>query len=440
MSFENAKISWSVKQLCKMVDNGRINLDHIIQRTVVWNKAKKSLLIHSLMISFPVPQIFAKRDEELDESSKKNNTYYIMDGKQRLYGAIYQYVKGEYSLTELPPVTYVNDTTNEECTIDVSGKRFDELPEELQDTILSSTISVCYFPNLIEPTETAELFRRLNNGQGLSAKSRTLSSCQNLYELLDIGSHDIFSEMLSEKARANKNQIPLVMKIWTMLNMSISEISFESRIFNPMLEQKEHIPDEEVFIMNTVMDYALDTYEVLMNRKEKKLAKKMFRETHFVSLIPFFKLASDSEISENEFADWVHEFFNVLDRTSIDENYNQACLSGVSKTESICVRHEALEKSYENFFAISDILDEIEQLPEEHSEEEREIEEVSEGLEPESEEVSEMETVDEISEEKSDESEGNLEEDNRDQESVGENPTPDKGDNELQEDEQFADV
>lgn len=341
----------------------------------------------------------------------------------------------------------MDDTTNEECTIDASGKRFDELPEELQDTILSSTISVCYFPNLIEPTETAELFRRLNNGQSLSTKSRTLASCQNLYELLDIGSHDIFSEMMSEKARSNKNEIPLVMKIWTMLNMPISEISFESRIFNPMLEKKEHIPDDEVFVMNTVMDYAMDVHKVLLDRKQKKLAGKMYKETHFISLIPFFKKAADTEIAEEKFADWIKEFFGTLDKTSISDIYNESCAGGVAKSVNIALRDEELSKSYEEFF--KDVSEEVvPKLVEKYSVEESEQieEEISEEQEPELEEVPEIiseesEVIsEEIPETIPEERGGNLEESSRDEESVGENPTSDDNNTELQGDEQFTDV
>ena len=89
-------------------------------------------------------------------------------------------LKDEFSLTELKPIPYLDENGNENA-VDISGKQFSELEEELQDIISDAMITVKYFDNL-DQYQKAEMFRRLNNGKPLSAKNRTLASAKNIKE------------------------------------------------------------------------------------------------------------------------------------------------------------------------------------------------------------------------------------------------------------------
>lgn len=42
MSLEKANITWTAKQLYNMVKSGKINFDHIVQRSYVWERSRKS--------------------------------------------------------------------------------------------------------------------------------------------------------------------------------------------------------------------------------------------------------------------------------------------------------------------------------------------------------------------------------------------------------------
>ncbi len=345
MSLEHASITWSAKQLSSMVKNGKIDFNHIVQRSYVWERSRKSALIESMIIGYDIPKVYAKRT---GNGKRGGNVYGILDGKQRL-STVKQFFNDEFALTELPPVTYLDEELGEMQTTNISGRKFSELPTGLQDLLQTITFNVVYYDNLTKEEER-ELFKRLNAGKPLSTKSKVLASCPNIEELLDIGSHDIFSEMLTEKAIDNKNQVTLVMKSWCMLNMQISMVSFETKQFNPLLEQQTHISDEESYILATVFDYAMDVHKILSDNKQKKLASKMYKETHFISLIPYFKKASDIGIEEFLFADWLKEFYGTLDKTSISDSYNEASNNGVSKTFNIMIRNEALKESFYDFF------------------------------------------------------------------------------------------
>lgn len=362
MGFENASITWGAKQLAAMVKNERIVFGNIIQRSYVWERARKSLFIHSLAIGVPIPPTYAKRFD--DGSGKRNsNVYDMLDGKQR-FSTVAEFINNELVLTELPPVTFYNELTDEQETEDISNKTFEELSEGLQEKIKNARISVVYFDNLTKEEER-ELFKRLNNGKPLSTKSRVLASCRDIEGLLDIGSHELFAEMLTEKALDNKNQVSIVMKIWCMMNQDIADVSFESKNFNPLMETTE-ISEEERLEMVQVFDLIMNTHTVLMERKEKKVAKKLYTETHLVSLVPYFAQAVSDGIDEERMSDWLVEFFKPVDGdTSVSEDYNNASGSGSAKSVNIQLRNSALEDSFAEFFKVDGSEDSETLIPDE---------------------------------------------------------------------------
>ncbi len=345
MSLEKANISWSAKQLKAIVMNEKANFDHLAQRGYVWEKARKSAFIESMILGYPIPPIFAKRT--CDGTEKRvNNIYYILDGKQRL-STVNEYLNDEFELTTLPTVSYMDDDIGEECKCDITGKKFSELPDALQSHLNTVMFNVIYFDNLTKEEER-ELFKRLNNGKPLSTKSRLLASCKDIEGLLDIGSHKLFDEMLTDKSKENKNQVALVMKSWCMINMDINDVSFESKAFNPILEKAEVSEAEKINMVN-VFNLVVDTHTMLVNTKRKKIAKKLYTETHLISLMPYFNKAVESDIGCGMMADWITEFFDA-DGASVSEVYNEACSGGSAKNVNILSRHNELEDSYNEFF------------------------------------------------------------------------------------------
>lgn len=346
MSLEKASIVWSAKQLAGMVKNGKINFDHIIQRSYVWEVARKSSLIESMILGYPIPAVFAKR---MDDGSGKrgSNTYFIMDGKQRL-STVKEFLNDEFALSKLAPVTYFDTESDKEMTIDVSGMKFSELPDGLKDFLNTVTFAVTYFDNLTKDEER-ELFKRLNNGKPLSTKARTLASAKDIEGLLDIGSHKLFEEMLTEKSRANKNQVTIVMKIWTMLNRDVENISFASKDFNPQIEKTE-ITDGEKLELVKVFDYVVNIHEELVENKEKDVAKKLYTETHLVSLIPYVKQSIENGVSEAMFGEFLTNFFKTENDSDIYTKYMEACSNGIARNASVVARHNALGESYRSFF------------------------------------------------------------------------------------------
>jgi hypothetical protein len=326
-----------------MMEKDTISFKNVVQRSFVWEKHRMSELIWSIIMGYPIPPIYAERGESVNDKLK---IYDVMDGQQR-NTTIYKYLKDEFALTQLKPIPYL-DENGDEQTIDISGKKFSELEEELQDVIKDATITVKYFDNL-DQTQKAEMFRRLNNGKPLSTKSRTLASAKNIGSLLNIGSHKLFHEMLTEKSKANKNQAVIVVKAWTMLNKQIDDVSFASKEFNPMIENVD-ITEQEKAELISVFDYVVNVHDELVENKEKDVARKVYTETHFVSLIPYVNKAIENGISEAMFGEFLINFFKTENNSETYTKYMDATSNGVARNASIMARHEALGESYEEFF------------------------------------------------------------------------------------------
>ena len=344
LKIEGSSITWTCKQIVKMMDKDTISFKNVVQRSFVWEKHRMSELIWSIIMGYPIPPIYAERGESVNDKVK---IYDVMDGQQR-NTSIYKYIKDEFALTQLKPIPYLDENGNE-CTVDISGKKFSELEEELQDIIRDATITVKYYDDL-DQAQKAEMFRRLNNGKPLSTKSRTLASAKNIGSLLNIGSHKLFHEMLTEKARANKNQAVIVTKVWTMLNREVENISFASKDFNPQIEQME-ISDREKLELNSVFDYIVNVHEELVENKEKDVARKLYTETHLVSLIPYVsKTMASGNISEAMFGEFLVGFFKTENDSDVYAKYMEACSNGIARNASIVTRHNALGKYYDGFF------------------------------------------------------------------------------------------
>ena len=347
LKIEGSSITWTCKQIVKMIEKDTISFKNVVQRSFVWEKQRMSELIWSIIMGYPIPPIYAERGESVNDKIK---IYDVMDGQQR-NTSIYKYIKDEFALTELKPIPYLDENGNE-CEIDISGKKFSELEEELQDIIRDASITVKYYDDLTQD-QKAEMFRRLNNGKPLSAKSRTLASARNIGSLLNIGSHKLFDEMLTEKSKANKNQAVLVVKAWTMLNREVEDISFASKDFNPMIEEVE-ISDREKLELNSVFNYIVNVHDELMNNKEKAVARKLYTETHLVSLIPYVSKSMESNISEAMFGEWLISFFKTENDSETYTKYMEATSNGVARNASVVARHEALGESYKDFFKVEE--------------------------------------------------------------------------------------
>ena len=128
-------INWTAKALTNQMEKGKVNYDNAVQRNLVWDIEKKSLLIHSMIYGYAVPAMYFTRDE--------NGVYDSLDGKQRS-NAIGEFLHDEFALSIDTPVV-VDDNG---CVEDVSGMYFSQLPEWVQDRIRDYNLTIYYYEDM----------------------------------------------------------------------------------------------------------------------------------------------------------------------------------------------------------------------------------------------------------------------------------------------------
>ena len=108
---------WTIETVVRR--KPRINPRPQYQRTPVWNEAKRQLLIDSILRQYDVPKFYLR-------ASNPPYEHEVIDGQQRLR-AIWDFCDDQYMLS---------DTSKDIPDLgDLSGKKFSELPSDVQDQI-----------------------------------------------------------------------------------------------------------------------------------------------------------------------------------------------------------------------------------------------------------------------------------------------------------------
>lgn len=136
-----------------------MNLQPEYQRRQVWDKAKQSRFIESLMMNLPIPPIFLFESEY--------NRYEVMDGQQRL-SSILAFYQNRLKLSGL------------EHWKELHGKYYSDLPLKLQRGLDRRRMSAVVLQTPVASTRTSELrqivFERLNTG-GQRLNAQELRNC-----------------------------------------------------------------------------------------------------------------------------------------------------------------------------------------------------------------------------------------------------------------------
>lgn len=69
---------WTVETIYQQISEGNIELEPKFQRRNAWNDEKRSKLIESIIIGYPIPEIVLAEDPE------RKRSFIVIDGKQRL--------------------------------------------------------------------------------------------------------------------------------------------------------------------------------------------------------------------------------------------------------------------------------------------------------------------------------------------------------------------
>ncbi len=136
--------SLTIFQVMRKIKMREIELQPDFQRLVVWNQARKSRLVESILIGIPLPSFY------LDAT--KPDKWLVVDGLQRLFTLHEFFNEKQLALNSL------------EFLQDLNGKKYDELPRKFQRDIEDAELNFY----IIQPNTPAKvkftIFYRVNTG------------------------------------------------------------------------------------------------------------------------------------------------------------------------------------------------------------------------------------------------------------------------------------
>lgn len=334
------KLSWTVANIEKMHDEKKVlSFDHPIQRkSEQWSDTQKSLLIHSMLANYPVPNIYVLREDsqELDEKNKPVFNYFVMDGKQRLTSVL-SYIWGEFPLDEnIPSITI------EDVEYQIAGKYFCDLEEPVQYEIKRYKFDIIAFEECSN-REIEEIFFRLNNSTPLTksqvAKAKVgVEIAELINGLLTSKFFTVSCNFSKAQLKASDDQKVLIQSMMLLDTNNIPDFELKDFSENSILEYSESIrgtyTDKQSNILKSAIQYLTDAFP----EKNKQL-----RKISIPTLVYMADIAEDKEIKPMYFRQWF-EFFTEEDE--LMEDYKTFCSTGSTKLEKVQGRLAVMTKSF----------------------------------------------------------------------------------------------
>lgn len=166
---------WTVATILSQIEQDNIDLNPGFQRRNAWNETKRSKLIESILIGYPIPEIV------LAEDKNKRNSFIVIDGKQRLltiagYKDNYKY---KYWDKNPPKTKGIKNKYNGISYEDIANNA--ELLRLFENSALRCTVISNYY----NENSLYDIFYRLNAGS-------TQLSSQELRQALNKGEFSDF--------------------------------------------------------------------------------------------------------------------------------------------------------------------------------------------------------------------------------------------------------
>lgn len=169
---QTLKTTYSVSDFITWQKNGSLALSPSFQRRAVWKAGAKSYLVDTIIRGLPIP-IILLRDLPSDLSTFTPKRE-VVDGQQRIRTLI-SFVA--------PQLLSDYNARSDDFSIckshqkEFGGKRFSDLPKDIQQRILDYQFSVHCFPASTDDREIFEIFGRINS-TGVKLNAQELRSAE----------------------------------------------------------------------------------------------------------------------------------------------------------------------------------------------------------------------------------------------------------------------
>lgn len=140
----------TVKWLYDLYKENLLEIDNSYQRRFVWSKSNQIQLIETILLNYPIPEIYLLERGTNPENGE--TLYSIIDGQQRLT-SVFEFIADEYSLEK----RYLIENNRS-----YENLRFSELSSDERSSLWKYPFVVRIVNESVTKEETIEMFLRLN--------------------------------------------------------------------------------------------------------------------------------------------------------------------------------------------------------------------------------------------------------------------------------------
>lgn len=309
----------TLQWISNQYNKGNISFSHKLQRPIgQWSPRMKSLLIHSLLVGFPVNPIYIVEED---------GTLYTLDGSQRISTCI-SYINNEFALSKDTPNIVIDSKENGESVskeYEIAGKKFKKLDADVQVTLLACSLEFCTLSEYTD-NEVKEMFRRQNAGKPLNGKLlRIVNESDEFSDMVySLATHPFMDKLVTKSQRKNGTDRDLIIQTLMLIetNQEHEFISFRGK-------------DIDSFVSDHASDISAEKADVLKTAMDK--FEEAFEEIRIpVTSIPMvlysgYRIVKDKK-SFSKLIELVNEFLASYDT---NEEYKQYVQSGTSSSENV---------------------------------------------------------------------------------------------------------
>jgi len=244
----------TVQQLISMVSQNQIDIAPTYQRRFRWDPPRQSLLIESIFLGIPVPNLFM--------ATNAGGTWEVVDGVQRL-STIVHFAGDEDCRSALAIKDPLRITDLEKLTA-MNGFTFKELPQSMQVQFMLRPIKVTTLSDKSDLKVRFDLFERLNTG-GLKLTDQEIRGCiyrgpfNDFLERMALSTDFNKVVILKESNRDDGTREEFVLRFFAFLNgyrtFEHSVAGFLNNYMETASKKFDYYKNEKVFL-NTFSELA----------------------------------------------------------------------------------------------------------------------------------------------------------------------------------------
>lgn len=336
---------WTVATILSQIEQGNIDLNPGFQRRNAWNDNKRSKLIESIMIGYPIPEIV------LAENKNKRNSYIVIDGKQRLL-TIASFKKPEvyqYWTKKSPKTTGLTSSYNQKTYKDI-----DSNPDMLR-IFENSALRCTVISNYPSDESLYDIFYRLNSG------STPLSS-QELRQALNKGPYSQFlisatdednilrQVMTIKEPDKRLRDVEVLLRCMSFLKYAkdykgnlLQFLDNTMHIFNVLWKTEEtEIKALERKVMDTIYKLieVFGACDIVARKYKNGERNKQFNRVLLEVLVYFFDKVDETKLTEENNRNFVLAYKKLFE---VDTDF-QATIDGSTKNmENYKIRYSRIQ-------------------------------------------------------------------------------------------------